>query len=153
MDRKMEGVTFLDPDQSRTAEKGKEKLLDFCGYWKQHWNAGYMPNLDINGKSLTPMDHMAQAFPGVENRPEEFVWLQASINTPAKSNVRTSVYFIKFFLTFLLRCGDSKERKITWGLFTVRKTCAQSLPERKRSLGERSQGKWQPALSKRLTQL
>lgn len=55
MDRKMEGVTFLDPDQSRISGNKEPKSLDFCGYWKQHWKGGYMPILDINGKELEPM--------------------------------------------------------------------------------------------------
>ncbi|KAK3213654.1 hypothetical protein GRF29_28g548960 [Pseudopithomyces chartarum] len=36
---------------------------------------------------LKPMAHMAHAYPGVNNRLEEFVWLQATMNTPAKANM------------------------------------------------------------------
>ncbi|KAF3041138.1 hypothetical protein E8E12_008507 [Didymella heteroderae] len=36
---------------------------------------------------MKPLDHVAQAFPGVKNREEEFLWLQATMNTPAKSNM------------------------------------------------------------------
>lgn len=89
MDRKMDGTKLPDPDPVRT-NNGKD--LSFCEYWKAHWNAGYQQELLINGKMLKPMAHMAHAYPGVNNRPEEFVWLQATMNTPAKANVRSFFY-------------------------------------------------------------
>ncbi|KAJ8110664.1 hypothetical protein OPT61_g6548 [Boeremia exigua] len=75
--------TFKNPDVSHN----KAEQVDFCEYFKEHWQGSYPQELTIDGKTMTPILHMAQAYPGVGNREEEFVWLQASMNTPAKSNM------------------------------------------------------------------
>jgi hypothetical protein len=85
MDRKMTGEkkTYTNPDPSQQS-KGE---LSFCRYWVEQWKGSYPSKITINGKTMEPLDHMARAYPGVDNREEEFVWLQSSMNTPAKSNV------------------------------------------------------------------
>jgi hypothetical protein len=85
MDRKMTAgkKTYTNPDPSQQS-KGE---LSFCRYWVEQWKGSYPSKITINGKTMEPLDHMARAYPGVDNREEEFVWLQASMNTPAKSNV------------------------------------------------------------------
>ncbi|KAF1978273.1 hypothetical protein BU23DRAFT_654827 [Bimuria novae-zelandiae CBS 107.79] len=85
MDRKKkaEQKTYQDPDLNKKVRDG----LSFCQYWKAQWKGAYPQPITINGKTLEPIDHMAQAYPGLNNRLEEFVWLQATINTPAKSSM------------------------------------------------------------------
>jgi hypothetical protein len=90
--KEAEGKTYTNPDPTNNL-KGE---LNFCQYWKEQWKGSYPQDLTINGKTLKPLDHMAQAFPGVNNREEEFVWLQASMNTPAKSNVSKTVWIWTF---------------------------------------------------------
>jgi hypothetical protein len=84
MNRKPDSVSrkFKDP--------GSTSKMTFCEYFGVHWKGPYPQDLTINGKTLSPIEHIAQAYPGVGNREEEFVWLQATINTPAKSNVSTT---------------------------------------------------------------
>ncbi|KAJ4361573.1 hypothetical protein N0V95_001734 [Ascochyta clinopodiicola] len=51
------------------------------------WKGSYPQDITIGGKTKKPLDHLTDAYPGVRNREEEFVWLQATMNTPAKSNM------------------------------------------------------------------
>jgi hypothetical protein len=85
MDRKMAkaGTKFTHPDPTL---QNKDQLT-FCKYWVEQWKGSYQSQITINGKTMVPLDHMKYAYPGVNNREDEFVWLQSSMNTPAKSNV------------------------------------------------------------------
>lgn len=83
------GKKYPNPDLSNN--KGPE--LDFCEYWKDQWRGSFQQPWSVNGgEARKPLEHLAHAYPGLTNRPEEFVWLQASINTPAKSNVSKAVH-------------------------------------------------------------
>lgn len=85
------GKVFEHPDK---AQKGKK--VDFCEYWRQTWTTADVqlqtfkitdgsPNSDGPAKGV--LAHLASAFPGKDNFPEEFVYLHTLLNAPAKSDV------------------------------------------------------------------
>ncbi|KZM21037.1 chitinase [Ascochyta rabiei] len=67
MDRKSVAASnkFKNPDPSKAGE------LNFCQYFVEQWKGSYPQDLTIDGKTMKPLDHMAQAYPGVGNREEE----------------------------------------------------------------------------------
>ena len=76
---------FDDPDPKNN------KKMGFCAYWKATWEGAYSPIFKLkpdDKKELNALDHLRYAYPGKDNFPEEFVWLQTTVNSPAKAQVR-----------------------------------------------------------------
>ena len=57
--------------------------VKFCELWIDFWE---WP-VDIDGVTLPAKDHITRAYPSKKFHAEEFVWLQADMNTPSKANV------------------------------------------------------------------
>jgi len=73
---------FDDPHTSAVSTT----KLTFCEYWTTWLEWSFQ--LDGKGPSQNVLQHIAAEYPSTTNRyNEEFVYLQHSINTPAKSNV------------------------------------------------------------------
>ena len=58
--------------------------MDFCEYVRIHWQAG---NVNIDGVSRTPAQHIEAQYPTYTFNVNEFVVLEHSINIPAKGKV------------------------------------------------------------------
>jgi hypothetical protein len=135
MNRKMTkaGKMFTNPDPS---QQGKGKL-DFCDYWAEQWKGSYPSTITINGKTLMPLEHMKWAYPGVKNREEEFVWLQASMNTPAKSNVSKlclDKYFLVHFRLTISQMWSYKGEKDSNGNLYSEETMREHITGRKTTI-------------------
>lgn len=80
------GNVFEHPEK---AQKGKK--VDFCEYWRQTWTTDDVKlltfDIDGDGPKQSVLDHLASAYPGTKNFPEEFVYLHTHLNAPAKSDV------------------------------------------------------------------
>lgn len=78
----------LGKDKFDNPEPKKTDKMDFCKFWKATWTGPFEVQFSIDGsESRSPLTHLASAFPGTSNKIEEFVWVQTTLNSPAKSNV------------------------------------------------------------------
>lgn len=85
-DEKHPGKVFDSPDP---AASGK---VDFCDYFKATWaadpKAAAGPKFKIGtSPARNAMDHLKYAYPGKKNHENELVWLEDTINAPAKQHV------------------------------------------------------------------
>jgi len=84
-DKKHPGNVFDSPNP---AAPGK---VDFCDYFKATWGADPSsagPKFKIGtSPARNAMEHLKYAYPGNKNFEDEFVWLEDTINAPAKSHV------------------------------------------------------------------
>lgn len=81
----IEHEKFDNPDPKKTTK------VSFCSYWKATWAGADTPVFKLKSddkKEMNAFGHLRHAYPGTNNFPEEFVWLQTAVNSPAKSQVR-----------------------------------------------------------------
>ena len=79
-------------DDPNPNPKNKGKKIDFCKYWKDQWLDISPPSFSIdNSVDRNPTKHLQFAYPGIIRgkliHGNEFVWLHALVNAPAKSGV------------------------------------------------------------------
>ncbi|RDL32981.1 uncharacterized protein BP5553_08420 [Venustampulla echinocandica] len=92
---KAKGNKFPNPD-------GSDKKVDFATYFKATWvmdgenkDPGQTFELVASdgtpeGQPLTPREHLASVYPSVNEHIDEFVYLEAEINAPAKAQTFSS---------------------------------------------------------------
>jgi hypothetical protein len=84
-DHKKPGNIFDSPDPTVTTK------VDFCEYWIATWGSKEKnpPKFSIAGgiAKRNALEHLKYAYPGNNNHEKEFVWLEESINKPAKAEV------------------------------------------------------------------
>lgn len=64
---------------------GSTDAIDICEFWQRVWFHG--PAIPVNGRSLTPVQHIAANYPSATAFTKEFVFLQSVINQVPKQKM------------------------------------------------------------------
>ncbi|KAF2449582.1 hypothetical protein P171DRAFT_480661 [Karstenula rhodostoma CBS 690.94] len=76
-DKKKTGKVFENPKEGTTDK------VDFCVYWKGTWTGANPKAFSIDQSApQTVEQHLSEAYPSLQHTPHEFVWLEATINSP-----------------------------------------------------------------------
>jgi hypothetical protein len=86
-ENRLKGEIFDNPSPTAVDKDENRKKIQFCPYWKTLWQDS--PTFRINGKgeSRKALQHLKYAYPGIDNHDNEFIYLQSTVNAPAKSGV------------------------------------------------------------------
>lgn len=93
---KLSNKSYRDPDPNHVLKNGKRKPIDFCNYLKATWHNPYTPmfKLAFSGDDVkrSAIDHLKWAYPSRNHFEDEFVYLQTTVNAPAKEQVRLRTF-------------------------------------------------------------
>lgn len=88
---KLDSKKFDNPNPAQTLANGNRKTIKFCNYLDQTWHGSSTPQFELafskDNVKRTPLGHIKWAFPGKKHHEDEFVYLQTTINAPAKEQV------------------------------------------------------------------
>ncbi|OAG02084.1 uncharacterized protein CC84DRAFT_1252184 [Paraphaeosphaeria sporulosa] len=89
--RKFSKSAFDNPDRNALDKNGKRRQIGFCEYLKVTWDNPTPPTFKLafskDDQERTALGHIQWAYPGKNHFEKEFVYLQTTVNAPAKQQM------------------------------------------------------------------
>jgi hypothetical protein len=101
--------------QTKFDVPGNSGKVNFCEYWTETWKDAKSFPLPGRPTVQTPLDYIRQEYPSKTNEyKDEFVWLERTLNRPAKAEVCLFVLLISTgLLTWsYIRCGQLRTQEV-----------------------------------------
>ncbi|KAF1969577.1 hypothetical protein BU23DRAFT_238666 [Bimuria novae-zelandiae CBS 107.79] len=81
--KKKANELFLDSDPSKSGR------VNVCAYWKATWTGEGAKAFPIGQSACKVVEqHLQDEYPSLQHTPHEFVWLEKTLNSPPKANMR-----------------------------------------------------------------
>lgn len=87
LEEKWSSKLWNHPDPKAVDANNKRKQIGFCAYWKEQWISNGGQFSIGTSPAMTVQKHIAYEYPSDARYKNEFVVLQAKINSPAKQSV------------------------------------------------------------------
>jgi hypothetical protein len=108
--KKKTGKIFTNPDPTRLDKDKNRQMMGFCDYLDATWGGSFVRSFKLKGHpggeddARTAQSHLAFAYPSKKLFEDEFIYLQTTVNAPAKQQVYISIARNSILNISLMRC-------------------------------------------------
>jgi hypothetical protein len=106
---KKTGKVFTNPDPKKL-DQNKNRMMDFCDYLDATWGGSFLRSFKLKGHPggeddvRSAQSHIAFAYPSQKFFEDDFIYLQTTVNAPAKQQVYISIARNSILNISLMRC-------------------------------------------------